>query len=81
MAKIVLTIQLQQDNGTPILTGTEEKTSFAPNAGAIQGDYDLVRSFIVGQAVGNLVKLMAWVAAGQVTITGTPTLTIHNLGN
>lgn len=79
--KIVLTVQLQQDNGTPVFTGTQTKTSFAPDSASIQPDYDLVRSFLVGQAVSNLIKLMAWISAGQVTLTGTPTVTINQLGN
>ena len=81
MAKIVLTLQLQQDNGTPILTGTQTKNSFSPDSNTITSDTDLVRSFLIGQAMSNLVRLMAWIAAGQVTLSGTPTITINNLGN
>ena len=75
MAKIVLTLQLQQDNGTPVMTGTQTKNSFT------QDDYDLVRSFLVGAPLSNLVRIMGWVASGQVSVSGTPTLTISNLGN
>ena len=71
--KIVLTVQLQQDAGTPVLTGTQTKTTFT---GA---DVDLARSFLVGQPLANLIKLMGWIADGQLTLTGTPTLTISSL--
>lgn len=81
MAKIVLTLQLQQDNGTPIFTGTQTKPNFAPDFNSITADTDLVRSFLVGQPLSNLVRLMAWISAGQISLTGTPTVTISNLGN
>lgn len=75
MAKIVLTLQLQQDNGTPVFTGTETKTSFTLN------DYDLVRSFLVGAPLSNLVRIMGWIASGQISLSGTPTINISGLGN
>ena len=71
--KIVLTLQLQQDNGTPVLTGTQEKAAFVGN------DYEQVRGFLVGPALSNLVKLMSWIADNRVSIQGTPTLTIQQL--
>lgn len=81
--KIVLTIQLQQDNGAPVLTATQTKLNFAASgtANSINTDFVLVRNFARGDAVDNLVKLMAWIANGQLPEpTGAPTLTISNLG-
>jgi len=74
MAKLVLTIDLQQDNGTSILKGTQTKTSFT------QADYDLVHDFLVGQAIANLLKMQCWRASNVITFNGEPiTLTISNL--
>lgn len=71
--KIVLTVELQQDTGTPVLTGTQTKTAFTG------GDVDLARTFLVGPPMAHLIKLMGWVSDGQVALTGTPTLTISQL--
>jgi len=77
--KLVLTIQLQQNDGTPVFTGTQTKSAFSPDSGSINDDFKLVKGFLVGESVSNLVKLMCWIAAGQVALTGTPTLTISQL--
>jgi hypothetical protein len=79
--KIVLTIQLQQDNGTPVFTGTQTKTAFSPDSASILPDFNLVNNFLVGGGIKNLIRLMCWVAAGQLTLTGTPTVIISSLGD
>jgi hypothetical protein len=66
-------MQLQQDNGTPVLTGTQTKANF------VGSDFDLVRNFLVGSALSNFLRMMGWIADGQVTLSGTPTVTIANL--
>ena len=71
--KLVLNIQLQEDDGTPVLTGSQTKTAF------VGSDFDLIRGFLVGQAIANLVKLMGWISDGRVTVPGAPTLTISQL--
>lgn len=74
MAKLVLTLDLQQDNGTSIVKGTQTKNSFT---GA---DYQLVRDFLVGIALSNLLKMQCWRADNLITLSGEPvTLTINNL--
>lgn len=71
--KIVLTVQLQQDNGTPVLTGTQTKLNFT------SADCPLVRGYLIGDSVANLIKIMGWLADGEFTLNGTPTLTISQL--
>lgn len=79
--QIVLTIQLQQDNGTPVFTGTQTKTAFSPNSGSILTDFNVVSNFLVGGAIKNLLRIMCWIAAGQITLSGTPTVVISSLGD
>jgi len=71
--QIVLTVQLQQDNGTPVVTATQTR------AGYTGGDIDLVRSFLTGPALFNFVRLAGWIADGRVSLSGTPTLTLAQL--
>jgi hypothetical protein len=73
MAKITLTIQLQDDAGVPILTGNQTKNAF------VGSDFDLVRGFLIGSPVQNLLRLMGWIADGRVTYTAAQTLTISQL--
>lgn len=77
--KVVLTVQLQQDNGTVVFTGTDTKTAFAPDSASIQADVDFVRAFLVGPSMLGLVRMLAWISSGQLPVTGTPTVTIRNL--
>lgn len=72
--KIVLTLQLQQDNGTPVFTGTEEKTAF------VQGDYGLVRGFLSSAGLSDLVRYMGWIASGRVPTPAGQTVLIRDLG-
>lgn len=71
--KIVLTIALQQDNGAAVITGTQTKTSFT------SADFEAVRSFVTGQGVNSLVRMMGWIADGDFSVSGTPTVTISQL--
>jgi len=74
MAKLVLTLDLQQDNGTSIIKGTQTKPSFT------SADFELVRGFLVGQALSNLLKMQGWRADNTITLSGEPiTLTISSL--
>jgi hypothetical protein len=81
--KVVLTIQLQQDNGTPVFTGTQTRNNFAatgvPNS--VVDDFNVVNTFLTGNAIKALIRLMCWIANGQLTVTGTPTVIISSLGD
>lgn len=79
--KIVLTIQLQQDNGTPVFTGTQTKTAFSPDSASILPDFNLVNNFLVGGAIKTLLRLMCAISAGQISLSGTPTVIISSLGD
>ena len=71
--KVILTIQLREDNDTVRLTGSQTKNNFVGN------DYDLVRSFLVGAPLSNFVKLMGWIADGTIIYGSTQTVTINTL--
>jgi len=71
--KVALTIQLQQDDGTPVVTGTQTKSTFT------SGDYGLVMGFLTGYPLSTFVKMMGWIADGRVTLSGTPTVTLNQL--
>jgi len=72
--KIILTVQLQQDAGTPVITGSQTKLNF------IGDDIDVVKGFLGSVQLANLVRLMAWYADGQLAVpTPAPTVTISNL--
>jgi hypothetical protein len=72
--KAILTLDLQEDNGTSVFKASQTKNNFA------QIDYDLVVSFLVGADVRAAVEFMCWMAGGTVpkTPNGT-TVTINQL--
>lgn len=80
--QIVLTIQLQQDNGTPVATGTQTKTAFSPNTAAILSDLQVVNNFLVNGAIKFYVRYLASIAAGQLpTPNGNPVTVFAQLGD
>lgn len=54
--KVVLTLDLQEDNNTSVLKGSQTKTSF------VQTDYGLIVDFLVGPDLKALVEYMCWIA-------------------
>jgi hypothetical protein len=81
--KVVLTIQLQQDGGAPVFTGTQTKLALADPAvpGSVLADFNTINSFLTGGAIKTLLRTMCWIAHGDITLTGTPTVIISNLGD
>jgi ABC-type protease/lipase transport system fused ATPase/permease subunit len=82
--KAVLTIQLQQDNGTPVFTGTQTKLNLADPAvaGSVLADFNQINSFLTGGAIKSLLRYFCWVANGQIpTPAGAPSVTILSLGD
>lgn len=81
--KLVLTIQLQQDNGTPVFTGTQTKNDFAASerTNSIFTDFNLINSFLVGGSIKNLVRYMAWIANGVIATPAPATIQISSLGD
>lgn len=69
-----VTLQIQlQNNGVPVLTGSQTRNSFT------SADFDVVRGFLVGAPLSNFVRLMGWIADGTIIYGATQTVTINNL--
>lgn len=75
MAKIVLTVQLQDNGNNPILTGTQTLPSFTSS------DIQTALDFMKGNKMISLLRMMGWRADSTFTLVGEPvTLIINNLG-
>jgi hypothetical protein len=82
--KVVLTIQLQQDGGAVVFTGTQTKLDLANpgTPGSILTDFNSMNSFLTGGAIKSLLRYFCWVANGQFpTPAGAPTVIISSLGD
>ena len=67
--KLVLTLDLQQDNGTSILKGSESLSTFVGS----KAQFDATRTFMVGPEMLAFLNLQCWRASiGGFAIVGEP---------
>jgi len=67
--KAILTLDLQEDNGTSVFKASETKPNF------VQIDFDKVITFITSPDVRACVEYMCWMAGGTVPKTPNGTTT------
>lgn len=73
--KAILTIDLQEDNGTSVMKGSQTKNNF------IQTDFNLVMGFVKGNDLQAFVEYLCWIAGGNVPKPPNgSTTTINSLG-
>lgn len=53
--KAILTIDLQEDNGTSVMKGTQTKPNF------VQTDYEQVMGFLTGKDLRAFVEYLCWI--------------------
>ena len=70
--KLVITLQLQQDNGTPVVTASKTRNNFTAS------DIPAVIDFLFSERVKRILGMFGMVAdpTPEITLSGTPTMTI-----
>lgn len=68
--QVVFTLELQQDDGTPILSNSITTPKFTSS------NFDKVFSTMVGDDTKSLLRMMGWVADGTLKLPGATTISL-----